>query len=76
MDAVWPGARGDDDPADIRRLATRSGSPARQEEEVVWSWLILRSEDPVMSGRAPASERSGSVLQSVLRVTHRPSIME
>jgi hypothetical protein len=47
MYAVGPEARGDDDPADMRRLATGVRTPARQEEEVVRSWLILRSEDPV-----------------------------
>lgn len=46
-DAACPEASVDDDPADIRRLATAGLSPVRQEEEVVWSWLILRSEDPV-----------------------------
>src|SRR5437016_7789865 len=56
-DAVRPEARGDDDPADIRRLAPGTRTPARQEEEVVRSWLILRSEGAVtgIPGR-PQSE--------------------
>jgi hypothetical protein len=49
--AACPEAKLDDDPADIRRLATglavASPSPARQEEEVVWSWLILKGEGSV-----------------------------
>lgn len=56
MDAVRPEARGDDDPADIRRFVTAERPPVRHEEEVVRSWLILRSEDAANSEDRPQSE--------------------
>src|SRR5438270_13642909 len=74
MDAVRPEARGDVDPAGIRRLAPGTRTPARQEEEVGRRGLILRSEDAVTGilGRPPSE--AGAFSKRGFGSTHRSSM--